>query len=246
MSCNVYRLCFTGAITLLTVELLTPPALAQITYPMGFNSMHNGRFFGGMGMPWMGRGSFGMYPNMSAMMGLNRYSMSPYSMAPMGQMGGYMTAPGSSYGSQPSRLNASYQLPGSGDGYASATNSQDGKSTLKTTGSSQLKSLRQSVGGLSWPRALYYFTSDGKLKDLRVGIDTQVEALLALEDSKPGAADMVDGLKKDVESLQKRFLAQIFDLSMTSQQETDARQFLSRLKTALAQFPTAPASSVRQ
>jgi hypothetical protein len=230
--------------------LLTPNASAQMFFPSGFNSMHSMRPSGMPILPHLNPslypGGFGLNPNMSILMGLNRYPMSPYAMFPVGPVGNYMVPTGTAYGYQPSRMNATSQLPSSGDGYASISASKDEKSTLRTTGNTQLKSLRQFAGGLSWPRALFYFTSDGKLKELREGIDSKVEALVAQEDGKPVAADTLEGLKKDVEDLRKRFIAQSYDLAMTSQQETDARRFLGKLKSALEGFPTAPASSARQ
>jgi hypothetical protein len=99
------------------------------------------------------------------------------------------------------------------------------------------------AGGLDWPRALRYFTSDGNLKELREEIDSQVERLLARQDGRPFSSDLLDGLKGDVDKLRRRFVAQSYDLPMTTQQETDARQFLGKLKSALEQFSTSAADS---
>jgi hypothetical protein len=57
--------------------------------------------------------------------------------------------------------------------------SQDTKNSQPTAGYSQLETLRLFAGGLDWPRALCYFTSDGNLQELREEIDSQVERLLA-------------------------------------------------------------------
>jgi hypothetical protein len=121
--------------------------------------------------------------------------------------------------------------------------SQDTKNSPTTAGYSQLEAMRQFVGGLDWPRALRYFTSDGNLKELREEIDSQVDRLLARQEGRPGSSDLLDGLKGDVDKLRKRFIAQSYDLPMTSQQETDARRFLGRLMPALEQFSTSAAVS---
>jgi hypothetical protein len=232
--------------TVLTGLTLSPPAPAQMPHAMSFNSAQMVRPLGMMGLPSMGRPAFmigmGMNPNMG-MMGLNHVPMSPLGMPYAGAAGNYTMAPGTGYSQQPSQLNAYNQLPGTGPGYASISSSQDTKSSKESAGKTELKTLRLFAGGLSWPRALHYFTNDGNLKELRDGIDTQVETLLAREDGKPVPTDLLDGLKGNVDKLRKRFVAQSYDIPMTSQQEADARRFLSKLKSALEHFSTTAAVS---
>jgi hypothetical protein len=231
--------------SLLTVGMLTTPAPAQMSHPMAFNAMQSVRPLNMMGLPSLGRpafmAGFGMYPNL----GINQSPMSPYGMPPIGHAMNYVPNPVMGYGSQPRQNGASSQPPGSGGGYASITSAPDAKSSQEPAGVTQLKSLRQFAGGMSWPRALYYFTSDGTLKELREDIDTKVEGLLARQDGHPVPKDMLEGLKGDVDKLRKRFIAQSYDVPMTSQQEADARRFLGKFQSALEQLSTTASVSTK-
>jgi hypothetical protein len=188
---------------------------------------------------------------------LNGFSMNPYmnllwmSRFPASSYGGSSGIPYSGSGGYPMMMSygqyapqtqpagPAYQPNQSGDGYASSSKAQTSESSLRTAGKDQLASLRLFAGGLSWPQALRYFTSDGNLKELREGIDRQIESVLSKQDGQSVSTAQLDELKGDVDNLRKRFVRQSYDLPMTSQQETDARRFLAKLKSAIEQVSTA-------
>jgi hypothetical protein len=247
MFCSVHRFVVVFGSAVLTAGLLTPIAAAQKGRSMGFGSMQSMRPSVMMGMPSMGRNTFmggvGMNPNLNTMMGMGRYSASPYGMPSAGQGGNSMMSAGGGYGSHPQQMSAPSQSYGAGDGYAQSSSSQGAGSSQQTAGRNQLTTLRLFAGGLAWPVALRYMTSDGSLKELREGIDAQVENLLTRQDGQPVPADLLEELKGDVDKLRKCFARQSYDLPMSSQQETDARRFLGKLKSAVGQFLSTPAAS---
>ena len=203
----------------------------QFTRPsgmMGMMSRNRSNFSGGFGL--------NAY---RALGGIGRNYPSSYGATGGGQ-GSYGGGAGGGGGGGQSQGGSA---PAAGAGYVPIYPSQDTKNSLSTVGSSQLETLRLFAGGLDWPRALRYFTSDGNLKELREEIDSQVERLLARQGGRPGVSDLLDGLKGDVDKLRKRFIAQSYDLPMTSQQETDARRFLGKLKSALEQISASAAVS---
>jgi hypothetical protein len=244
MSFSSRRYAFLIASSALTVGLLTPTARAQHVRAMSGGSMQSARPSGMMGMMPRSRsnfsGGFGLN-GYRALGGMGRNYPSSYGATGGGQ-GSYGGGAGGGGGGGQSQGGSA---PAAGAGYVPIYPSQATKNSLSTAGSSQLETLRLFAGGLDWPRALRYFTSDGNLKELREEIDSQVERLLARQDGRPGASDLLDGLKGDVDKLRKRFIAQSYDLPMTSQQETDARRFLGKLISALEQLSTSAAASTR-
>jgi hypothetical protein len=198
---------------------------------MGMMSMPRSTFSGGFGL--------NAYRTLG---GMGRNYLSQYGSSGAGQ-GSYAGGGpgGGGGGGQPQGGGA--PSPAAGAGYVPIYSSQDTKNSQPTAGYNQLETLRLFAGGLDWPRALRYFTSDGNLLELREEIDAQVERLLARRDGRPGSSDLLDKLKSDVDKLRKRFRAQSYDLPMTSQQETDARRFLEKLNSALEQFSTSAAVS---
>jgi hypothetical protein len=246
MSFSVHRLILIGS-AVLTAGLLTPVAAAQKGRSMGFGSMQSMRPSGMMGMPSMGRSTFmggvGMNPNMNMMMGMGRYSTSPYRMSASGQGGNSGMSSGGGYGSQSQPMSAPYQPNGSGDGSAPPSSSTGAGNSQPTAERNQLMSLRLFAGGLAWPVALRYLTSDGSWKELREGIDEQVEGLLTRQDGQPVPAVLLERLTWDVDKLRKHLEGQIYDMPTTSQQEADARRFLGKLRSAVGQFPTTSAAS---
>jgi hypothetical protein len=246
MSFSVHRLIVIGSVVL-TAGLLTPVAVAQNGRSMGFGSMQSMRPSGMMGMPSMGRtpfmGGVGMNLNMNRMMGMGRYSASPYGMTSAGQGGNSTMSSGGGYGSQSRPMSAPNQPNGSGDGYALTSSSTGAGSSQRTGGRTQLMTLRLFAGGLAWPVALRYLTRDGRWKELREGIDVQVEGLLTRQDGQPVPADLLEALKGDVDKLRKHLERQSYDMPTTSQQEADARRFLGKLRSAVGEFPSTPAAS---
>jgi hypothetical protein len=229
----------------LTVGPLTPAARAQHSRAMNGGSMQSTRPSGMMGMMSKNRGNFpgGFGLNAyRALAGMGRNYMSPYGATGGGQ-GGYGGGGAGGGGGGGQSQGGGYPTSTSGAGYAPMYPLQDTKNYPQAAGYSQLEALRLFAGGLDWPRALRYFTSDGNLKELREEIDSQVERLLARKDGRPASSDQLDGLKGDVDKLRKRFIAQSYDLPMTSQQETDARRFLGKLKSALEQISASAAVS---
>jgi hypothetical protein len=206
--------------------------------------MQSTRPSGMMGMMSLTQSSFPRgfgFNAYQSLAGMGRNYPSPYGAAGAGQ-GSYAGAgSGGGGGGQPQ--GGSAPSPAAGTGYAPVYSSQGTSNSVPTPGYSQLETLRLFAGGLDWPRALRYFTSDGNLKALRQGIDSQVEGLLARQGSRPVSSDLLDGLKGDVDKLRRRFVAQSYDLPMTTQQETDACRFLEKLKSALEQFSTSAAVS---
>jgi hypothetical protein len=223
--------------SVLTMGLLTPFAAAQ----MGRN-MPSGM----MGIPSMSRSTFmggvGMNPNMRMMMSMGRTSMSPYGMSSASQGGNTGMSSGGGYGSQSRPMSAPNQPNASGDGYAPGSFSTDAGSSQQTARRNQLTALRLFAGGLAWPVALRYLTSDGTWKELREKIDVQVEGLLTRQDGQPVSADLLEALKGDVDKLRKHLERQIYDMPTTSQQEDDARRFLGKLRSAVGLFPSTPAA----
>ena len=244
MSFSSRRYAFLIASSALTVGLLTPTARAQHVRAMSGGSMQSPRPFGMMGMMPRSRsnfsGGFGLN-GYRALGGMGRNYPSSYGATGGGQ-GSYGGGAGGGGGGGQSQGGGA-SSPASGAGYVPMYSSQDTKNSPPTAGYSQLEALRLFAGGLDWPRALRYFTSDGNLKELREEIDSQVDRLLARTEGRPGSSDLLDGLKGDVDKLRKRFVAQSYDLPMTSQQETDARRFLGKLMSALEQFSTGAAVS---
>jgi hypothetical protein len=84
---------------------------------------------------------------------------------------------------------------------------------------------------------LRYLTSEGNWKELREGIDAQVEELLTRQDGQPVPANLLEGLKGNVEKLRKHLDRESYDMPTSSQQEADARSFLRKLRSAIGQFP---------
>jgi len=229
----------------LTVGLLTPAAQAQPGRAMNGGSMQSARPSGMMGMMSRNQSNFSGGFGLNAyrtLGGMGRNNLSSYGATGAGQ-GGYGGGSGGSGGGGGQSQGGGASSPASGAGYVPMYSSQDTKNSPPTAGYSQLEALRLFAGGLDWPRALRYFTSDGNLKELREEIDSQVDRLLARTEGRPGSSDLLDGLKGDVDKLRKRFIAQSYDLPMTSQQETDARRFLGKLTAALEQFSTSAAVS---
>jgi hypothetical protein len=230
--------------SVLTVVLLTPAARAQRVRAMNGGAMQSPRPFGMMGMMPMTRsgfpGGFGLN-SYQALAAMGRNYLSPYGAAGAGQ--GSYTGAGSGGGGGGRRQGGSAPSQTGGTGYAPAYSSQDSRNSQPTAGYSRLETLRLFAGGLDWPRALRYFTSVGNLKELREEIDSQVERLLARQDGRPASTELLDELKSDVDKLRRRFVAQSYDLPMTTQQEADARQFLGKLQSALEQFSTSAANS---
>jgi hypothetical protein len=246
MSFSVHRLIVIGS-AVLTAGLFTPVAAAQKGRSMGFGSMQSMRPSGMMGMPSMGRNTFmggvGMNPNVNMMMGMGRYSASPYSMSAASQGGNSGMSSGGGYGSQSRPMSAPNQPNGSGDGYAPTSSSAGAGSSQPTAERNQLMTLRLFAGGLAWPVALRYLTGDGSWKELREGIDEQVEGLLMRQDGQPVPADLLERLTGDVDKLRKHLERQSYDMPTTSQQNTDARRFLAKLRSAVGQFPIITAAS---
>jgi len=233
----------------LTAGLFTSEASAISLRVLGPGGMQSMRRNGIVGNPVMNHfnslNGFSMNPYVNLMwMWMSRFPMRAYGM-PYSGAGGYpmMSTAGPYAGYQPQPMGPVYQPAQSSNGYAPSTASQSSESSLRTAGKDQLSSLRQFAGGLSWPQALRYFTSDGNLKELREGIDRQVEGVLKQQDGRSASVSQLDELKKDVDSLRRRFERQSYDLPMTSQQETDARRFLAKLKSTLDLVPTAKPAS---
>ena len=244
----------------LTVGLLAPTARAQRGRAMTGGSMQSNRPSGTMGTTSTTRrtfsGGFGLNGYRSLLGAVSNY-FGRYGATGAGQ-GGYGGS-GSGYGGggggggyggggggggQSQGGSSRPQSYGAGAGYDSIASSREAKSSQESAGASQLRTLRLFAGGLDWPRALNFFTSDGSLKELREGIDAQVERVLAQQYGRRVPADMLNQLKGDVDKLRKRFVAQSYDLPMTSQQEADARRFLGKLSSALEQLSTpAPLST---
>ena len=231
----------------LTAGLFTPDALAVSMRMMGPGGMQSMRPNGMVGNPVMNHfnslNGFSMNPYMN-LLRMSRFLTNPYGMpySGSGGYGGYpMMMSYGQYAPQTQPAGPAYQPNQSGDGYAPSSKAQTSESSLRTAGKDQLASLRLFAGGLSWPQALRYFTTDGNLKELREGIDRQIESVLKQQDGQSVSAAQLDELKGDVDNLRKRFVRQSYDLPMTSQQETDARQFLAKLKSAIEQVPTGKA-----
>ena len=230
----------------LTAGLFTPDALAVSMRVMGPGGMQSMRPNSMVGNPVMNHfnslNGFSMNPYMN-LLRMSHIPMNSYGMSYSGSGGYPMMMSYGQYPPQTQPAGPAYQPNQSGDGYAPSSKAQTSESTLRTAGKDQLTSLRLFAGGLSWPQALRYFTSDGNLKELREGIDRQIESVLKKQDGQSVSAAQLDELKGNVDDLRKRFVRQSYDLPMTSQQETDARRFLAKLKSALEQVPTAKAAS---
>ena len=242
---SLRRYAFLIVSSALTMGLLTPAARAQRGRAMNGGSMQSSRPSGMMGMMSMPRstfpGGFGLNADRT-LGGMGRNNLNQYGSSGAGQ-GGNAGGGASGGGGGGQTQGGGAPSPAAGAGYVPMYPSQDTKNSPAAAGYNQLETLRLFAGGLDWPRALRYFTSDGNLKELREEIDSQVDRLLARTEGRPGSSDLLDGLKGDVDKLRKRFIAQSYDLPMTSQQETDARRFLGKLTAALEQFSTSAAVS---
>jgi hypothetical protein len=233
----------------LTAGLFTPDASAVSMRVMGPGGMQSMRPNGMVGNPVMNHfnslNGFSMNPYLN-LLRMSHFPMNSYGMpySGSGGNGGYpMMMSYGQYAPQTQPAGPAYQPNQSGDGYASSSKEQTSESTLRTAKKDQLTSLRLFAGGLAWPQALRYFTNDGNLKELREGIDRQIESVLNKQDGQSVPESQLAELKRDVANLRKRFEGQAYDLPMTSQQETDARRFLAKLKSALEQVPPGKAAS---
>jgi hypothetical protein len=83
--------------------------------------------------------------------------------------------------------------------------------------------------------ALRYLTREDDGKELRERIDARVEELLAEPASQSAPAEVLQGLKQDVARLKRRLDGQGEDLPSTRTQANDARRFLRKLRSALAE-----------
>jgi hypothetical protein len=217
----------------LTMGLLTPFAAAQMGRGMRSGSMGMSSSMG----PNTFMGGIGMGANRNMMMGMGRNSASPSGMPSGRQAGNSAMNSGGGNGSASQSAHASYGPYQSNDGYASMYTSQGAGSSQQTAGRNELTYLRQFAGGLAWPMALRYLTREDYWKELREGIDAQVEELLSRQDGQPVPANLLEGLKGNVDKLRKRLDRESYDMPTTSRQEADARSFLGKLRSAVGQFP---------
>jgi hypothetical protein len=91
--------------------------------------------------------------------------------------------------------------------------------------------------------ALRYLTREGHGKELREGIDAQVDELLTRQDAQLVPADFLEGLVGNVDKLRKHLDLESHDMPTTRQQEADARSFLGKLRSAIGQFPVLPSAA---
>jgi len=218
----------------------------RFTGTMNTTSTTRRSFTGGFGLNAY-RGLYGLggnYPNryLAAAAGQSGYGGAGSSYG--GGGGGYGGGGGGGGGGQPQ--GGSAPPPSYGAAYDPNAAAREAKSSEESARTSQLRSLRLSAGGLDWPRALHYLTSDGSLRELREDIDAQVERVLARSSAKTVSSEQLANLKGDVDKLRRRFVAQSYDLPMTSQQEADSRRFLRHVASALEQVSATATLSAKR
>jgi hypothetical protein len=116
-------------------------------------------------------------------------------------------------------------------GYA---NTQSQELTTIAKPINALDQLRTVGGGLEWPLGLRVLEPKEQSKELRKHIDEQVVAMFRDKDGFQATPQLLQEITKDIEKLGNIFKSHVWDMALTRQQETEVKQFLGRVRAALA------------
>jgi hypothetical protein len=116
---------------------------------------------------------------------------------------------------------------------ASYANTQTQQLTTVDKPVNALDHLRQHGGGLAWPLGLRVLEPKEQGKELLKRIDDQIKTMFRDKDGFQATPQLLQDVYKDVERLSGLYKSHVWDMALTRQQETDAKQFLDRVRDAL-------------
>jgi plastocyanin len=94
--------------------------------------------------------------------------------------------------------------------------------------------LRKHGGGLDWPLGLRVLEPKDTSKDLRQQIDDAVETMFRQPDGTDTTPKLLQQVAKDVAELDRIYKKHVWDMALTRQQEADVKEFLRKVRDALA------------
>ena len=96
-----------------------------------------------------------------------------------------------------------------------------------------LAQLRGHGGGLDWPLGLRVLQPKDQSKELLKRIDDQIRSMFPENEGFQATPQQIQEVSKDVEKLSGMYKSHVWDMALTRQQESDAKQFLNRVRDAL-------------
>src|SRR5262249_24262956 len=103
--------------------------------------------------------------------------------------------------------------------------------------------MRKHGGGLDWPSGLRVLEPAESSKDLRQRIDDAVETMFRQPGGTDSTPKLLQQVASDVDKLDRMYKARVWDMALTRQQEADVKEFVRKVRNALAASQESAAQS---